>query len=312
MKPDGAALSYGLKPERCDVLVAVTLRSRAPHGACELALSGHGHEPAGSTSISTTACRILFPRVDPGELPTAIVANTSGGLVGGDRLRVDVAVEDGGARGRRPARRPRKSIARSAPRPNSPCTRRRRWRLARISAPGDHPVRWRAAGAHDRIAVDRGARFMAGDICRAGRTARGERFDHGLLQDRWAVRVDGRLVWADALRLADDIPALRRTRLASAAPSPMRRLLYVAPDAAERLACLRELIEKSGVGAARPASGRCWSRGSWPRRRRRSGARWRGSGRPCARKRRDCRRRAAGLAGLTDDKETSRGSRRCI
>jgi urease accessory protein len=38
-----------------------------------------------------------------------------------------------------------------------------------------------------------------------GRIACGEVFGHGLLQDVWRIRWNGRLVWADSLRLDGDI-----------------------------------------------------------------------------------------------------------
>src|SRR3546814_6908500 len=59
-----------------------------------------------------------------------------------------------------------------------------------------------------RIDLDGGeARLLAGDITVFGRIARGERFGHGLLADRWKLRRDGRLLGADALRLDGEIAA---------------------------------------------------------------------------------------------------------
>lgn len=229
------------------MLVAVSPSLERAQGACELVLSGRTGTTRPAHLYQHDPCRILFPRVDPGELTTAIVANTAGGLAGGDRLRVDIALEDGAravATGQS-AEKVYRSLG-----PTTQLT-------VRLAVADDGWLEYLPQetilfdGARfertTEIAVDRGARLLAGDIVVHGRTARGERFDHGLLHDRWAVRVDGRLVWADALRLADDIPAVRNHPAGFGGAIAHATLLYVAPDAAERLAFLRALIEESGI-----------------------------------------------------------------
>lgn len=229
------------------MLVAVQPSLERARGACELVLSGRSGQTRLAHLYQHDPCRILFPRVDPGELTTAIVANTAGGLAGGDRLRVDIRVEDG-ARAvvtGQSAEKVYRSLGPDTELAIGLAVADGGWleylpqetilfdgaRLARTT----------------EIAVERGARFMAGDIVVQGRAARGERFDHGLLHDRWTLSVDGRLVWADALRLADDIPALRDHPAGFAGAIAHATLLYVGSDAAERLAILRDLIEESGV-----------------------------------------------------------------
>src|SRR3546814_18938658 len=59
-----------------------------------------------------------------------------------------------------------------------------------------------------RIDLDGGeARLLAGDVTVFGRIARGERFGHGLLADRWKLCRDGLLLWAAALRTCGEIAA---------------------------------------------------------------------------------------------------------
>ena len=40
-------------------------------------------------------CRVLFPDSERGEAPQAVLLTTSGGVAGGDRLRMEVAVGPG-------------------------------------------------------------------------------------------------------------------------------------------------------------------------------------------------------------------------
>jgi urease accessory protein len=229
------------------VLVVLSPSLERAQGGCELVLNGRSGATRLAHLYQHDPCRILFPRVDPGELTTAIVANTAGGLAGGDRIAIDLAVTEGG-----------RAVA----------TGQSAEKVYRaLGAATEQRVRLRVAdggwleylpqetilfdGARlERtidIAVDGGARLMAGDIVVHGRTARGESFDHGLLHDRWAVRVDGRLAWADALRLEHDIPAVRGHAAGFGGAIAHATLLYVAEDAAERLAFVRDLVEESGV-----------------------------------------------------------------
>jgi urease accessory protein len=229
------------------VLVVTPPALERAHGGCELVLSGRTGTTRLAHLYQHDPCRILFPRVDRGELTTAIVANTSGGLAGGDRIAIDLAVEAGGravATGQS-AEKVYRSLGAATEQRVSLRVADAGW----LEYLPQETILFDGARLERtiEIGVDRGARLMAGDIVVHGRTARGERFDRGLFHDRWAVRVDGRLVWVDALRLEHDIPAVRNHPAGFAGAIAHTTLLYVAPDAAERLAFLRDLVEESGV-----------------------------------------------------------------
>jgi urease accessory protein len=90
------------------------------------------------------------------------------------------------------------------------------------------------------IALAPGARLLAAEMLVFGRAARGERFRHGSLHDAWRIRRDGRLIWADALNLAEPAAALDRRFVLDGAGA-MATLLLAAPDAAEHRAAARDL-----------------------------------------------------------------------
>src|SRR5580658_34226 len=56
-----------------------------------------GRDDAGISRVrdlfQRAPCRILFPEVEPGEPPQAVLLTTTGGLTGGDRTRVEFNVE---------------------------------------------------------------------------------------------------------------------------------------------------------------------------------------------------------------------------
>src|SRR3546814_6104708 len=102
-----------------------------------------------------------------------------------------------------------------------------------------------------RIDLDGGeARLLAGDITVFGRIARGERFGHGLLADRWKLRRDGRLLWADALRLDGEIAARLAHPAGFAGAVAQGVILSVAPDPAALRDRLRAVMTGEEIGRA--------------------------------------------------------------
>lgn len=148
--------------------------------------------------------RVLFPRPhDPG-VPTAVLATTSGGLVGGDCL--DIAVAVGAAAKVLVTAQAAEKVYRSA---GGTC----RIRLSLDAGPGswlewlpNETIVFDAARLRrtTRVSLDADAGVLAGEIVVFGRRARGERFASGSIYDSWEVRKQGRLIWTDAFRLADD------------------------------------------------------------------------------------------------------------
>lgn len=193
-------------------------------------------------------CRALLPAPDPGEPLTAVLITTAGGLTGGDRLQLSVAVEAGA---------------------DALCTPQAAEKIYRSADAGAATIELAltvGAGATlewlpqemilfdgarlDRrvtMAVAEDARLLAGDITVFGRTARGERFASGSLFDRWQVRRDGRLVWTDAARLDGETTALLDHPAGFAGAVAQALLLYQAPDAAAARDRLRGLeIDEPG------------------------------------------------------------------
>lgn len=190
-----------------------------------------------------TPCRVLFPLPEPGDLPVAALLTTSGGLTGGDRLRVSVGAT-GGARAivaTVAAEKVYRSLGPDADVAVSLAVEAGGW------------LEWLPQetilfdGARLARAVDAdlagGARLLAVDSLVFGRTARGERFRYGKLLDRWRIRVGGRLVWADALQLDGAVDARLDAAAAFAGAVAFATAVYVGEDAAEYLPLARALAE---------------------------------------------------------------------
>ena len=99
------------------------------------------------------------------------------------------------------------------------------------------------------------AAFLSFEALVLGRLAHGDAMGEGHLEDHWRVRRDGRLVFADALRLAGPIGALLARPAIAAGNRALATLLYVAPDAESRLEEARALID----GARCTAGASAWN-----------------------------------------------------
>jgi urease accessory protein len=68
-----------------------------------------------------------------------------------------------------------------------------------------------------------------------GRLARGERFTGGTIHDGWEIRRDGRLVWMDAFRLAEDLAVAQASPAGLDGAGALATIVFTG-EASERLA----------------------------------------------------------------------------
>lgn len=201
--------------------------------------------------------RVLFPTPPAGQLDAAVLVTTSGGLVAGDRL--GIAIELGpDARLHATAQAAEKiyrSLGRDARIDLFLAAAERAWLewLPPETIVFDEARLRRTA----RVALAPGAGFLGGEIVVLGRIARGERFTSGLLHDAWELRRGGRLVWADALHLAGDLPRISADPACLDGAVALATLILADASAARALGPAREVIAASCVrgGATLPADG---------------------------------------------------------
>lgn len=101
-----------------------------------------------------------------------------------------------------------------------------------------------------RIEMAEDATLLAIEPLVLGRAAMGETVTRGFLSDAWRVYRGGTLVYADAARLSGDIRAALAPRAATGGAIASAALLYVAPDAPDRLAALRATLGRKGGASA--------------------------------------------------------------
>jgi len=200
-------------------------------------------------------CHVLFPATPPNEPTQAVLLTTSGGLTGGDRIRIAADVGAGG-RATFTAQAAEK-IYRALPASGEAVVHVEmrvgagawsEW-LAQetILFEGSRLRRLFAAD------VDPGGRLLALETTVFGRRAMGERYATGMLHDAWRIRRGGALIWADALHLAGDLRGLRGAAFGFGTSVACSTVVYVGPDAACQLEEARRLLRPCPLPAAATA-----------------------------------------------------------
>ena len=191
--------------------------------------------------------RLLFPRVPDDEPLTACLANTAGGIVGGDLHQIRVTAMPGArilAIGQAAEK-----VYRSA----GPTARMD----IDLAAERDSWLEWLPQetivfeGARfrrrTRVEVDATARTLTGEILVLGRKAHGETLTTGFLRDMVEIRRDGKAIWADALHLDGDLRAPLQHEAAFAGAHAAALLVLHAPQAPTYRDTLRALAPPEGV-----------------------------------------------------------------
>ena len=187
--------------------------------------------------------RVMLPLIDSETVREAVVVNAAGGIAGGDRLEFEVTAL-GNARVTVTSQAAEK-IYRALSQPAQVVTRLNVRDAAKLAWLPQETIIFNSARIHRQIEIDLcgGAELMALEWLVLGRTAHGETVLHGHIRDRWLVRRDGHLVWADSFLIAEEtFPHLRRKALLSDV-SAIGTLLYFGPHLDRRLEALRDIAQ---------------------------------------------------------------------
>ncbi len=185
--------------------------------------------------------RVRFPNVTAEPLE-AVIVNTGGGMTGGDRFAIEIAVDEGASLIAGTV------AAEKVYRSNGPD--------AEVSirldiAPGaslawlpQETILFDQARLSRRIDIDMaaGASLLMAEAVVLGRVAMGEAMNQGFFADRWRVRREGQLVFADTAWLEGAIAARLIDRAVTAGGIAIATVL-VAPGDEARLASVRGFSE---------------------------------------------------------------------
>ncbi|MCW6508724.1 urease accessory protein UreD [Lichenifustis flavocetrariae] len=213
-------------------------------GVLRARFARHGGRTRAMTCHEAGGLRLRFPKVDQAHEPDceAVCINTGGGMVGGDRARLSFGCDPGAAVSL--TTQSAEKIYRST------------GALTKVEVSLDVAsqgcLEWlpqetilfdqvRLSRTLD-IAMRADASLLMVEMLVFGRLAMGETVRSGELHDRWRIRRDGRLLFAEDLRLAGDIAStLDRPALGGGARA-LATLLFVAPQAESMLDPVRAAL----------------------------------------------------------------------
>jgi urease accessory protein len=228
-----------------------TFAGNRANGRIELTITAAGGGSRRQRVHEAGALRLRFPNVAAGDALDAVIINTAGGMTGGDRFAVDAGVEAGASLTVTTA------AAEKVYRSLGPATRldiklrvdaraTLAW-LPQETILFDH-VRVRRSIEAD-VAAD--ASFVLAEGVVFGRSAMGETVRAGSVFDRWRVRLAGRLVFAESLRLDGAIAeGLARRAVAGGGVAVASVLKYPGDDDAVAAVRSRQKIFAGEVGVS--------------------------------------------------------------
>ncbi len=186
--------------------------------------------------------RVLFPNSPPGGVFEATVVTTSGGLVGGDEISLEITAEPNTAAmvSAQAAEKVYRSSGAVADISVTITAQEGAW----LEWLPQETILFDGSKLRRRVSLNAapGARIFAGEILVLGRIGSGERFSSGFLRDTWEVRLGGRLIWADTLCLDNDIPGVLTHPACFDGATALATAVYVCSDPTAHLDAARDII----------------------------------------------------------------------
>ncbi|MEA2860445.1 MAG: urease accessory protein [Methylobacteriaceae bacterium] len=184
--------------------------------------------------------RVRFPRI--AETCEAVLINTGGGMAGGDRMRAEVSLDPAAAavvttQAAEKIYRSQGALTEIDIELNLAAEGRLEWLPQEmILFCGS---RWRRSLAAD-IAAD--ASLTIAESIVFGRIAMNEIVDRGFCHDRWRIRRDGELIFAEDMRLDGNPAGLLAAKASGNGARALATILHAAPDAEQRIDEARDLL----------------------------------------------------------------------
>lgn len=188
--------------------------------------------------------RIMFPRTCGAAVEEAVIVNASGGIAGGDRLETAVTLlGEASLAVTTPAA---EKVYRALIEPAQVATRLSVSAGGRLAWLPQETIVFQQARLRreTRIQLVSGAEVLALECLVFGRAAHGEEFRGGYISDSWRVSIDGRLAWADTLRITDVVFPRLRSKALLGDSKAIATLLCFAPHPQRRLEVLREFASR--------------------------------------------------------------------
>jgi urease accessory protein len=215
-------------------------------GSCRLVLSGSANGTHIDELYERSPIRVMFPRTGHRTVEEAVLINTAGGIAGVDRIDCSVTALPGASLA--VTSQAAEKIYRALREPATIVTRLKALESVKLAWLPQETIIFNWARLHRTIEIElvAEAELLALEWVVLGRAAHGEVLVGGHITDKWSVKKDGRLIWADSFRIADEVfLQLRRKPLLSNC-NAIATLIYFGPNLDKRLEFLREIKPSPG------------------------------------------------------------------
>lgn len=224
-------------------------RLQRASGGLRLAFRRRGDVTALHTLFQEGSAKARLPRAFH-QPPEVILINTAGGLAGGDRFSTEIVLDDRAdlVVTTQACERVYRSLGDAA----EVSARLTVGRGARLDWLPQETILFDGSRLRRRFEVDLGndAEFLAVEAVLFGRMAMGETVHSGAFHDRWRIRRNGELLFADDLRLEGDIGAQLRRPAVLAGQAAMATAIYAGEQCECLLEPVREAIGDDGGASA--------------------------------------------------------------
>lgn len=227
-----AALAQSLAGVRADVEIAI---------GCAAAPGGHTRL---SSLTERGGYRAKFPR-PLGRGVEAVIVNSGGGVAGGDTVRLAASASDGAHLTVSTATAER--IYRSLGPATTIDVHLTAGAGATLGWLPQATILFSGSRLDRRFEVDLAAdaRLILAETFVFGRIASGEIMGVGLVRDRWRIRREGRLVFAETTRLDGDVAALLDRATVTGGARATALMVVAAPNAEDLRDPIREALQSS-------------------------------------------------------------------
>ncbi len=214
------------------------------HGAARLAFANRNNRNSIVERYASAPVRILTPSVQGG-IPEAVLANTSGGIAGGDTSHVDILVAQNAQA--LVTGQAAEKIYRSIDMPASIRTVIKIEDGSTLEYLPQESILFDGAKLNRAVNISLGARscLLLSEMFVLGRWAMNEDFTRGIFLDRWSIDVAGQPIWREGLRVEGGLSSLSSS-LGFANARALATIFYAGANAAEVLGLARDVIGPMG------------------------------------------------------------------
>ena len=214
------------------------------HGAARLAFANRFNRNSIVERYASAPVRILTPSVQGG-IPEAVLANTSGGIAGGDTSHIDILVAQNAQA--LVTGQAAEKIYRSIDMPASIRTVIKIEDGSTLEYLPQESILFDGAKLNRAVNISLGARscLLLSEMFVLGRWAMNEDFTRGIFLDRWSIDVAGQPIWREGLRIEGGLSSLSSS-LGFANARALATIFYAGANAAEVLGLARDVIGPMG------------------------------------------------------------------